>query len=540
MINTINLPPFKRMCVTIGNLPSSFMESLSYYEALCWMYNFLDKEVIPAINAESEAITELQDAFTTLKNYVDTYFDNLDIQAEINAKLDDMAESGQLTDIIAQYLQLAGVLVYNDISEMEAAENLVAGSICKTIGFHSANDGGGNYYKVRDITNVDVIDNMTLFALSDVNLVAELIMPLYITPETFGAYGDNTHDDKLAIQKCLDTNADCVYLNRNYYISDSVVFKGDTREIAGFGKLSSDNENNPALVINGANMVISLAQIYAPYCIKISTNREDFTWSQYITFRNIDLIATETCVTCERTATKWINEIHFDNVRFSGKIGVSLNGDAEHDWNFGGYRFNNCGNETCSEYFIKAYNLTDVSITNFRNNEAWDKPLMKIDNNCTYFNITTSSLVSPDYIDLNKSVNSKGIIIGSAVDSAGGNMTSISKCYNGVFTTDKDNFVVLDNSSPSYNYSTATSHILPNTYILRSVSGGRNYTITIPTNYLFENGFYIINQNPNNTLTVNYGTTTKTLTFDAGSDSYYRIFGNLQTLCVEKANITIH
>ena len=102
MINTINLPPFKKMCMTIGNLPTSFMESMSYYEALCWLYNYLDTQVIPAINTEGEAITELQTAFTTLQNYVDTYFDNLDVQEEVNNKLDAMALDGTLAEIINQ------------------------------------------------------------------------------------------------------------------------------------------------------------------------------------------------------------------------------------------------------------------------------------------------------------------------------------------------------------------------------------------------------------------------------------------------------
>lgn len=100
MTNVPNLPPFKRMCVTIGNLPSSFMESMTYYEALCWLYDYFEKTLLPAINTNSEAITELQNAFVTLKEYVDNYFDDLNIQTEIDNKLDEMALDGTLADII--------------------------------------------------------------------------------------------------------------------------------------------------------------------------------------------------------------------------------------------------------------------------------------------------------------------------------------------------------------------------------------------------------------------------------------------------------
>lgn len=41
--------------------------------------------------------------FNELHDYVHDYFDNLDVQEEINNKLDDMADSGELADIIVEY-----------------------------------------------------------------------------------------------------------------------------------------------------------------------------------------------------------------------------------------------------------------------------------------------------------------------------------------------------------------------------------------------------------------------------------------------------
>ena len=104
MIEINKLPPFKRMCVTIGNLPTSFMESMSYYEALQWLYDYLANTIIPTVNNNGAAITELQTAFTLLQDYVDNYFDNLDVQTEINNKLDSMAEDGSLTRLIKAYI----------------------------------------------------------------------------------------------------------------------------------------------------------------------------------------------------------------------------------------------------------------------------------------------------------------------------------------------------------------------------------------------------------------------------------------------------
>jgi hypothetical protein len=148
-------------------LPAVYDESLSYYELLCKVIAKLN-ETIDLSNGTAEALKELQD-------YVANYFDNLDVQEEINNKLDEMAESGQLTDIIAQYLQLAGVLAYNTKAQMKTAENLVDGSIAKTLGNTTYQDGQGAFYKIRQIQNTDVIDDNNIIALHDTNLVAEKI-----------------------------------------------------------------------------------------------------------------------------------------------------------------------------------------------------------------------------------------------------------------------------------------------------------------------------------------------------------------------------
>lgn len=91
---------FTKMCCTIGNLPTSYMISMTYEEQLIWLCNYLEKTVIPAVNNNAEATEELQRLYLELKRYVDDYFENLDVQEEINNKLDEMAESGELADII--------------------------------------------------------------------------------------------------------------------------------------------------------------------------------------------------------------------------------------------------------------------------------------------------------------------------------------------------------------------------------------------------------------------------------------------------------
>ena len=204
LIDIKTLRPFRRFIYTIGELPSSYLMSMTYEEQLIWLCNYLSQTVIPALNNNGLAVEELQTKYIELKSYVDNYFENLDVQEEINNKLDEMAEDGTLQNIISEYIQLMTTYTYNNVAEMRLATNLVNGSFARTSGFYEYNDGGGAYYKVRTITNSDVVDNVTIIALSNNTLVAELLKPTIIKPEIFGAVGDGVENDSNAFEKMFE------------------------------------------------------------------------------------------------------------------------------------------------------------------------------------------------------------------------------------------------------------------------------------------------------------------------------------------------
>ena len=101
-INTI--PNFKRFCMTIGELPTSYLETMTYYEMLVWFTEYMKNTIIPTINNNGLAVEELQNKYIELKSYVDNYFTNLDVQQEINNKLDEMVTNGTLDEIINQQI----------------------------------------------------------------------------------------------------------------------------------------------------------------------------------------------------------------------------------------------------------------------------------------------------------------------------------------------------------------------------------------------------------------------------------------------------
>lgn len=149
-IKPMGITPLKYICMTIGELPSSYLESMTYYEQLLWLTKFLQERMIPALDNNALAVEELQKLFIELQNYVNNYFDNLDVQDEINNKLDQMLEDGVLEQIIEQFINSTALWVYDTVQDMKEATNLIDGSYARTLGYYSVNDGGGGTYRITE------------------------------------------------------------------------------------------------------------------------------------------------------------------------------------------------------------------------------------------------------------------------------------------------------------------------------------------------------------------------------------------------------
>lgn len=96
------LTPFKR-CV-IQNFPfiEADFDALTNYGLLCKIVEYLN-QVIASQN-EVQGVTEnLVTSFNSLYDYVHDFFDNLDVQEEINNKLDEMVEDGTIQSMFEMY-----------------------------------------------------------------------------------------------------------------------------------------------------------------------------------------------------------------------------------------------------------------------------------------------------------------------------------------------------------------------------------------------------------------------------------------------------
>ena len=93
---------FRYWCQKV--LPLVYDDSLSYYELLNKIVVYLNNTIEDVAKAEGN-IDSLLTAYTQLQNYVNNYFDSLDVQEEINHKLDEMAKpGGGLSALIDPYI----------------------------------------------------------------------------------------------------------------------------------------------------------------------------------------------------------------------------------------------------------------------------------------------------------------------------------------------------------------------------------------------------------------------------------------------------
>lgn len=86
--------PFRAFCQKV--LPLVYDDSLSYYELLC--------KILNNINQLTENYNLATDDIKRLYEYVNNYFSELNVQNEINNKLDQMAEDGTLDEIINEHI----------------------------------------------------------------------------------------------------------------------------------------------------------------------------------------------------------------------------------------------------------------------------------------------------------------------------------------------------------------------------------------------------------------------------------------------------
>lgn len=87
----------KFRCCVLQNFPfiEEDFDSLTTYELICKVVEYLNN-TITQTNNNTLQVQELTKQFNDLKDYVDNYFANLDVQDEIDKKLDQLINEGKI------------------------------------------------------------------------------------------------------------------------------------------------------------------------------------------------------------------------------------------------------------------------------------------------------------------------------------------------------------------------------------------------------------------------------------------------------------
>lgn len=106
-----DVPPIGKIQqrANLGIIPTGYRDSMTYYELVAWLCKYVEDTVIPALNNNANGLGELQTLFqelvklyNQLKDYVNNYFDTLDLQDEVNNKIDELEQSGLLYKMIGK------------------------------------------------------------------------------------------------------------------------------------------------------------------------------------------------------------------------------------------------------------------------------------------------------------------------------------------------------------------------------------------------------------------------------------------------------
>ena len=115
------------------------------------------------VDDTNDTIDDYIDRFNSLHDYVHDYFDNLDVQEEVNNKLDQMVEDGTLDVLIQHILDMETVTVFDTLEDVKNA-SAINSAVVETMGFYAKGDGGGARYYIADSGTAD---NIFVHALSN-------------------------------------------------------------------------------------------------------------------------------------------------------------------------------------------------------------------------------------------------------------------------------------------------------------------------------------------------------------------------------------
>lgn len=122
-------------------------------------------EIIASQNQVGSEMQNLVQSFNSLYDYVMDYFNHLDVQDEINNKLNEMVEDGTLLNLLSNYTYIQKI--YDTFEDLISDTTIVENQIVKCLGYSDINDGNGGEFIISTTSGIPLNGNFKAMPLDN-------------------------------------------------------------------------------------------------------------------------------------------------------------------------------------------------------------------------------------------------------------------------------------------------------------------------------------------------------------------------------------
>ena len=160
-----NLTPFKWFVLENFPFIEADFDALTEWQLFCKLGKEINK-IIDSQNIVGTQMENVTNAFIELQNFVNNYFENLDVQDEINNKLNEMTENGTLTLLIKKYVDPIYKEYEETINTQITNQNAKIENINSKVNSVSSGSPAGIYSTITELEN-DNPDHSKIYVVSD-------------------------------------------------------------------------------------------------------------------------------------------------------------------------------------------------------------------------------------------------------------------------------------------------------------------------------------------------------------------------------------